>query len=156
MALNPTIFGDNPQQPSIAAEVYVPDQLIAGTLQLVTQKVTINKVGGGAVYPRGQVMGRITATGNWIPSISPPVSDGSQIPAGILVDQTDTTGGAQANSDVYIMGEFNSAALTFDASWSGTPTGLPAGNGILALSIAATASIIIKTTSAGLTQVPES
>lgn len=54
MTLSVGILGDNPQQPSIAAETYIPDQLIAGNLHLVTENVTVN---GSAQLPRGTVMG---------------------------------------------------------------------------------------------------
>lgn len=61
MTLSVGIFGDNPQQPSILAETYVPDQLIAGNLKLVSEQVTVS---GSAVLPRGTVMGiaRLGAT----------------------------------------------------------------------------------------------
>ena len=54
MALNPTFIGDNPQQPSINAESYIPDQLIAGSLKLVSDVVTVT---GSAQLLRGSVMG---------------------------------------------------------------------------------------------------
>lgn len=44
-------------------------------------------------------------------------TDGSQVPAGILVDQSDSTGGDVAGG-VYLMGEFNQNAITFDPSWT--------------------------------------
>jgi hypothetical protein len=46
--------GDNPQQPGIAAETYIPDQLIAGNMKLVTDTVT---VGGSVILPRGSLLG---------------------------------------------------------------------------------------------------
>ena len=57
MALIVNAYGDNPQQPGIWAETYVPDQLIAGNLKLVTQPI---RIANGATYPRGTVLGRIT------------------------------------------------------------------------------------------------
>jgi hypothetical protein len=54
MTLSVGIIGDNPQYPSILAETYIPDQLIAGNLKLVTENVTIS---GSAPLPRGTVMG---------------------------------------------------------------------------------------------------
>lgn len=44
-------------------------------------------------------------------------SDGSQTPRAILADQVDTTAG-NANGGVYLSGEFNARAITFDASWT--------------------------------------
>lgn len=55
MSLSSTNVGPNPQVPGTAQEVFIPDQLIAGNLKLVTQSVT---VGGGAVWLRGTVMGQ--------------------------------------------------------------------------------------------------
>ena len=54
MALNPTFIGDNPQQPAAVAESYIPDQLIAGNLKLVSDLAIIT---GAAVLQRGSVMG---------------------------------------------------------------------------------------------------
>lgn len=141
MVLSPTLYGDNPQQPSIAAEVYVPDQLIAGTLHLVTQQVTVTT--GNGVLPRGQCLGLNTSTHKWAIATQAG-SNGLNVVSGILVDQTDTTSADATNSDVYVMGEFNSAALTYDNSFT-----------VLQLQQQAAAGLIIKITSAGLTQVPE-
>ncbi len=57
MSLSVTNIGDNPQQPSISADAYIPDQLIAGDLKLVTDSVTIT---GGAALKRGSVLGQVT------------------------------------------------------------------------------------------------
>jgi hypothetical protein len=54
MALTVGLYGDNPQQPFIAAESYIPDQLIAGNLKLVSEQITVS---GSAQLPRGTVMG---------------------------------------------------------------------------------------------------
>ena len=58
MALVVTSIQDNPFQPGIVAETYIPDQLIAGGLKLVTMPVTIT---GSAKVARGTVMGRVSA-----------------------------------------------------------------------------------------------
>lgn len=57
MTLTVNSLGDNPQQPGIAAETYIPDQLIAGNLKLISDSVTIT---GGAALQRGTVLGRVT------------------------------------------------------------------------------------------------
>ncbi len=57
MALTYNSIGGNPQQPGIAAEAFIPDQLIAGNLKLVTDSVTIT---GSAALQRGSVLGRVT------------------------------------------------------------------------------------------------
>lgn len=55
MVLVPTTFGENVQQPYSGAEVFIPDQLIAGSLKLVTDDFAV--VTGSAVLQRGSVMG---------------------------------------------------------------------------------------------------
>jgi len=50
-------ISDNPQVPGVASQVYLPDQLIAGPFQLVTDSVTIT---GGAALKRGAVLGQVT------------------------------------------------------------------------------------------------
>lgn len=57
MALVIGVVGDNPFQPGVTAETYVPDQLIAGEFKIVTQDFTVKS---GALYLRGTVMGQIT------------------------------------------------------------------------------------------------
>lgn len=57
MTLVPTNIGDNPQIPSISAEIYTPDQLIAGHFKIISQTVTIT---GGAALKRGTVLGQVT------------------------------------------------------------------------------------------------
>lgn len=57
MSLSVTNVGDNPQQPSANGALFVPDQLIAGNLKLVTETVTIT---GGVDLVRGSVLGQIT------------------------------------------------------------------------------------------------
>jgi hypothetical protein len=52
--LNPTFVGNNPQQPMASAESFIPDQLIAGSLHLVSDAVIVT---GAAVLARGSVMG---------------------------------------------------------------------------------------------------
>lgn len=56
MSLSVTNIGDNPQVPGITADAYIPDQLIAGNLKLVTDTVTIT---GGAALKRGSVLGQV-------------------------------------------------------------------------------------------------
>lgn len=192
-------FNDNPFAPRMVSDEYVPDQLIAGHLNLITSTETIK---GGALYKRGTVLGRITAgaaaaaakaggnTGNGTISavtlqggaksgiyavrmtgattfkVEDPdglviesvgatgaafaddigftitvgatpfvagdgfditvaagtgytialaaATDGSAIPAAILADDVDTTGGNKLGP-VYLMGEFNGRALVLGA-----------------------------------------
>lgn len=56
MVLVPSLIGDSPQQPGVQAEAYIPDQLIAGNLKLVTTPGTL----GAGTLPRGTVCGQQT------------------------------------------------------------------------------------------------
>ncbi|QWA09797.1 head decoration protein [Sodalis ligni] len=108
-------FGDNSWQPSARQDTFIPDQLVSGPLQLVTDTVTILM---GGVYKRGTVLGVITASGKYIASVKT-ATDGSQNPSAILADDVDATA-ADVTGGVYLMGEFNQNRLTFDASWTVT------------------------------------
>lgn len=55
MGLN--TYGDNAFQPGQVSDTYVPDQLIAGNLKLVTETVILT----GGPYKRGQVLGMKSA-----------------------------------------------------------------------------------------------
>lgn len=57
MSLIVNNLGDNPQQPGAYAESYIPDQLIAGNLKLVTASVTL----GAGTLQRGSVLGQQSA-----------------------------------------------------------------------------------------------
>lgn len=57
MSLSISTFGDNTATPFARAEVYVPDQLIAGNLKLVTQAVII----GAGALKRGTVLGQVNS-----------------------------------------------------------------------------------------------
>lgn len=105
MSLSVSTIGDNPQQPGITAQTYIPDQLIAGALQIVTDSVTIT----GGPFKRGTVLGRVTASGKYTQALSAS-SDGSQTPVAILADDADGSAG-DVISGVYLMAEVNGAAL---------------------------------------------
>jgi hypothetical protein len=104
-------IGDNPQRPGIRSDVYVPDQLIAGSLPLVTEPITL----AAGTLPRGAVLGR-QKDGAYVLSVKD-AKDGSQRPIAILVDEADASAGP-VSAGAYLMGEFNEAAVTFDASWN--------------------------------------
>lgn len=99
--------------PASQQVVFVPDQLIAGNLKLVTSTVTF---AAGNTLVRGQVVGQVTASGDYIPSVAT-ATDGSQVPCGIVVDAVDASAAA-AQGAIYEMGEFNANYMTFDASWT--------------------------------------
>lgn len=113
MALNPTNVIDNPATPGVAAELFIPDQLIAGPFQLITDVGTL--LAGGPL-PRGSVLGKITASGKYTLSLAA-AGDGSQVPVAILADAADSTAG-DVPIGVYLAGEFNANALNLGAGWT--------------------------------------
>ncbi|XTZ40065.1 head decoration protein [Salmonella enterica] len=106
-------FGQNPFVPGMQSSLFVPDQLIAGPLQLVTDSVT---VAVGNVLKRGTVLGMITLSGNYTACVKT-AQDGSQTPLAILADDVDATD-AERQAGVYLMGEFNQNRVTIDSSWT--------------------------------------
>lgn len=96
--------GNNPFQPGMVSETYIPDQLIAGDLKIVTDSVTINATES---LRRGQIMAMDTATGEWAAWDAA----GTGEPAGILVDDiTDPTG--PVTGGIYLTGQFNGNCTT--------------------------------------------
>jgi hypothetical protein len=90
MSLTVNQIGDNPQQPGIYAEAYIPDQLIAGNMKLVTDSVTIT---GAAVLQRGSVLGA-TALGTVAASTGTAFATGSIVVAAVpTAADTVTIGG---------------------------------------------------------------
>lgn len=55
--MSTSILGDNPQQPGIQSQVYVPDQLIADARNLVSQPIIL----ASGTLARGTVLGQQTA-----------------------------------------------------------------------------------------------
>lgn len=55
--MSSSILGDNPQQPGIQSQVYVPDQLIADARNLVSQPIIL----AAGTLARGTVLGQQTA-----------------------------------------------------------------------------------------------
>ncbi|HBC1012505.1 TPA: head decoration protein [Escherichia coli] len=109
------VFGNNPFSPGCWSVEYSPDQLIAGPLQLITKTVTLT---GGEILKRGTVLGRITSGGIYtICKRGSDVTDGSDVPVAVLMDDVDTSGG-DAQGGVYLMGEFNAGRVIFDESWT--------------------------------------
>jgi len=103
-------IGDNSQMPGIFAETYIPDQLIAGNLKLISNSVTN---ASGQLLRRGTVMGLVTTTGFYTVATSA-ATDGSQNPCAILADTSDATAG-NVTAGVYLMGEFNANSLILGA-----------------------------------------
>lgn len=87
---------------------YSPDLLVAGDHPIRTKMIT---VASGQVQPRGALMGKVTADGKYILSLSA-AADGSEDPELILVEDVDATGG-DVVAEAYVAGDFNSNAMTF-------------------------------------------
>ena len=106
-------FGQNAFQPGMRSSLFMPDQLVSGTLQLVTDTGIIAQA--AAIHLRGTVLGKITASGEYVKSVKT-ATDGSEAPVAILVDDVDTTTTSQRGG-VYLMGQFNQNRIIHDASW---------------------------------------
>ncbi|WP_412057323.1 head decoration protein [Bartonella sp. DGB2] len=87
---------------------YTADNLIAGEFPIVQRVETIT---GGKAYPRGAVLGRMTASGAYTLSDAS-ATDGTEKPVCILAQSIDTTQG-DIKAVVYHSGEFNSNVLTY-------------------------------------------
>jgi hypothetical protein len=107
-----TQYANNPFQPGVSQAVFIPDQLIAGQLQVVTDTGVIAK---GQKLQRGAVLGQITASREYT-FCKKDATDGSQIPCAILVDNVNATE-ESVNGGVYLMGEFNQHRIIRDESW---------------------------------------
>lgn len=97
---------------STATETFTPEQLFAGSADVVTQAVTIVSGQNLAQYT---VVGRI-ATGGKVKIAAIGAVDGSATPIGILVNAVDASGGDKAGT-IYIGGDFNRAALVWDSTF---------------------------------------
>ncbi|WP_342358107.1 head decoration protein [Arsenophonus nasoniae] len=106
-------ISQNPFVPGVNHTLFVPDQLVSGPLQLVTETALIGQSG---LLKRGTVLGRVTDKNEYV-VCKKTAEDGSQIPCAILVDDVDTTKESLAGG-IYLMGEFNQHRLIIDPSWS--------------------------------------
>lgn len=107
--------GQNAWVPGVQHDTFIPDQLLSGPLQVVSDTVTILS-GSTAAYKRGTVLGVVTASGKYTLSVAT-ATDGSQVPKAILADDANATA-ADVLAGVYLMGEINQNRITFDASWT--------------------------------------
>lgn len=76
----------------------------------ITTKVTL---AAGAAIAQFAPMGRITASGKWIESLSGAV-DGSQVPRG-LMNHASAVRAGDTPGEVFVFGEFNAAAVALGA-----------------------------------------
>ena len=97
---------------SYASNAYVPDQLIAGNAnELVGEKITVLS---GQVLLRGAVLGKITASGKYVLSLSA-AADGSQTPDFILAEDCDAAAGDKI-ALAYSRGDFIAEKMILGAS----------------------------------------
>jgi hypothetical protein len=87
MTLSISTIGENPQQPGIQAETFVPDQLIAGNLKLVTQQIQTSQL-----LPRGSVLGQQTTSSI---DVTPGTNTGTGTVGSLSLGTTETFGAFQ-------------------------------------------------------------
>ena len=87
-----------------------PDGLLAGHDDLQTRQITLV---AGQNLKRGALLGKITASGKYALSASG-ASDGSQLPAIVLAEDTDASG-ADKVTVAYFGGVFDENAITYGA-----------------------------------------
>lgn len=104
-------------------ETFTQEQVVIGASDVITNPQTFKS---GANVAALTVCGRITASGKLIKSVQT-AEDGSQVPCAIAVEAV-ASAGADVIAPAYLAGEFNIAALTWDASWSTDALKLAASN----------------------------
>lgn len=92
MTFNVTTLGDNVQAPSIIAEAYIPDQLIAGDLKIVSRSITVS----AGTLKRGTVLGQKTMA-----SATSAAKQGGNTGNGTLVMDVTTPVLANAKPGIY-------------------------------------------------------
>ncbi|RYM47642.1 head decoration protein [Serratia proteamaculans] len=113
--MNVNQVGQNAWVPGVQHDTFIPDQLLSGPLQVVSDTVTI-LAGAEAPYKRGTVLGVVTSSGKYTLSVAT-ATDGSEVPQAILADDVNATV-ADTLAGVYLMAEINQNRITFDPSWT--------------------------------------
>lgn len=96
---------------------YAPEQALLVSDEVVTRQITLL---AGQNLKRGSVLGKITASGKYVLSLTASV-DGSQVPAVILADDTDATAGDKVTI-AYFQATVDENALTFGAAHTAAST----------------------------------
>lgn len=100
------------EQPAYTSEgVYTPDDLVLDTSTLQSDSIVLAT---GQNLSRGTVLGKITASGKYVKSLSD-ATDGSETPDAVLSEDCDATA-ADTTTLAYSAGYFNSNALILGAS----------------------------------------
>lgn len=123
MALVPGNVGDNPFQPGVTAEIYNPDQLIAGDLKIVTTDITVLHL---AALLRGTVMGKIT-----LGAVTSAAKAGGNTGTGTLTVDVVTPLLANARQGVYTV-RFTAAAANNGTFRVVDPNGAVLGDVVMA------------------------
>ena len=94
---------------SFASQTSNPDRLVANDgIGLLSESITLLS---GQNQVRGALLGKVTASGKYILSLSAAV-DGSQVPVGVLAEDTDA-GAADVSTPAYVRGDFDENEITF-------------------------------------------
>lgn len=92
------------------SETYTYENLIAGSQRDIVQRPA--EFDGGVVLSRGELCGRLSATGYWQEVAFAALANYSEI--GVAVEAIDTTTGGRLKTTVYVEGEFNENHVIFD------------------------------------------
>lgn len=96
---------------TFSRENFSPDALIAQNAHLLLDEPIV--LASGQNLKRGAILGRITASGKYVLSLSA-AGDGSQTPAAVLAVDTDATGGDR-NTVAYFRGDFQAQSVILGA-----------------------------------------
>lgn len=96
---------------SLSTATFTPDGLVVGPMPILTERVTL---AAGQNLARGAVVGKITASGKYILSLSGAV-DGSQVPDAIVAEPADATA-ADVQMLIYVRGDFDQSLLILGAA----------------------------------------
>lgn len=106
------------EQAKFSSDTYVPDKLIATNPNLLLSNgITVLS---GQNLVRGTLLGKITASGKFVKSLSAS-ADGSQTPAAILADDCDASAADKA-AIAFFRGDFQDAGVTFGTGHTAAST----------------------------------
>ncbi|UMW01828.1 head decoration protein [Escherichia coli] len=100
-------FGQNAFAPGMKSALFVPDQLVAGTLQLVTDTGIIT----GGAFKRGTVLGLVAASGKYTQCVKT-AEDGSQLSESETLAATAKAAAMNYADIVALQGKTNDATTT--------------------------------------------
>ena len=94
---------------SFASQTSNPDRLVASDgVGLLSEQITLLS---GQNQVRGALLGKVTASGKYILSLSA-AEDGSEVPVGVLAEDTDASA-ADVSTPAYVRGDFDENEITF-------------------------------------------